>query len=256
MAGRRVVVVGAGTQVVEGLEQVPGNGRAISILAAREGARVACVDRDADSAAATVAAIEAEGGQASVVVADVADPQACLALVGEAEEALGGLDGVVLNVGILAPFGLSGTGAEAWDRVFAVNARSHALIAGAALPRMADGGSFVFMSSMSGILPGIGMPAYDVTKAAAISLSQNAALEGAPRRIRSNAVLPGVIDTPLGATTPRPDSSRDRLPIPLGRRGTAWDVAHATVFLLSDDASYVTGQQLVVDGGLTTLLLG
>jgi NAD(P)-dependent dehydrogenase (short-subunit alcohol dehydrogenase family) len=256
LAGRRVLVVGAGTQRVEGHESTPGNGRAISILAAREGAAVACVDRDHDSAQTTARAIVDEGGRAEVIVADVSDPDACEALVAQAAEALDGLDGIVLNVGILAPFGLGGTSAADWDRVFAVNARSHALVAGAALPRLAPGSALVFMSSMSGILPGIGMPAYDVTKAAAISLAQNAALEGAQRGVRANAVLPGVVDTPLGATTPRPDTARDRLPIPLVRRGTAWDVAYATIFLLSDEAAYVTGQTLVVDGGLTTLMLG
>jgi NAD(P)-dependent dehydrogenase (short-subunit alcohol dehydrogenase family) len=250
------MVVGAGSQKVEGLEGTPGNGRAIAILAAREGAAVACVDRDEDAARTTADAIAHEGGRAEVLVADVADPQAASGLPARAADALGGLDGLVFNVGILGPFGLGGTSAEDWDRVFSVNARSHALIAGAALELLPPGGSLVFMSSMSGILPGIGMPAYDVTKAAMLSLSQNAAMEGAPSRIRSNAVLPGVIDTPLGAMTPRPDSSRDRLPIPLARRGTAWDVAYATIFLLSDEASYFTGQTLVVDGGLTTLLLG
>jgi len=256
LAGRRVLVVGAGTRRMPGLERTPGNGRAIAILAAREGAAVACVDVDREAAEATAAAIAQEGGAAEVLVADIGDPDTCTALPAQARDALGGLDGVVLNVGILSPFGLAGTAAADWDRTFAVNARSHALIAGAALPLMEAGSAFVFMSSMSGILPGIGMPAYDATKAAMLSLSQNAAMEGAPRGIRSNAVLPGVIDTPLGAATVRPDARRDRLPIPLRRRGTAWEVAYATIFLLSHEAAYITGQTLVVDGGITTLMLG
>lgn len=256
LTGRRVLVVGAGSRLVPGLEQTPGNGRAIAILAAREGAAVACADVSRDAAEATAAAIHEEGGTAEVLVADVADPESCPELVERSRDALGGLDGVVLNVGILAPFGLGATRAADWDRVFAVNARSHALIAGAALAEMRSGSSFVFMSSMSGILPGIGMPAYDMTKAATLSLSQNTAMEGAPRGIRSNALLPGVIDTPLGAATPRPDARRDRLPIPLRRRGTAWEVAYATIFLLSDEAAYITGQSLVIDGGMSTLLLG
>jgi NAD(P)-dependent dehydrogenase (short-subunit alcohol dehydrogenase family) len=257
LAGRRVLVVGAGTRRVEGMEGALGNGRAISLLAAREGASVACADLSEEAAAATVAAIEAEGGEGRVLVADVGDPDSCRRLVGEAVEALGGLDGLVLNVGVLAPFGLKGTSAEEWDRVFAVNARSHGMIAGEALEAAADGSAFVFMSSMSGVLPGIGMPAYDATKAAVLALARQAAMEGAPRGIRANSVLPGVVDTPLGAATPRPDGpERDRLPIPLRRRGTPWDVAYATVFLLSGESAYVTGQSLVVDGGITTLMLG
>jgi NAD(P)-dependent dehydrogenase (short-subunit alcohol dehydrogenase family) len=257
LAGRRVLVVGAGTRQVEGAEGALGNGRAISILAAREGAQVACADLSEEAAAATVAGIEEEGGTGRVLVADVGDPDSCRSLVGDAVAALGGLDGLVLNVGILAPFGLRGTSPEAWDRVFAVNARSHGMIAGEALEAADDGSAFVFMSSMSGILPGIGMPAYDATKAAVQALARQAAMEGAPRGIRANSVLPGLVDTPIGAATQRPDGpERDRLPIPLRRRGTPWDVAYATIFLLSGESAYVTGQSLVVDGGVTTLMLG
>jgi NAD(P)-dependent dehydrogenase (short-subunit alcohol dehydrogenase family) len=257
LEGRRVLVVGAGTRRVEGKEGAVGNGRAISILAAREGASVACADVDGEAAAETLAGVEGEGGTGCVLVADVGDPDACTRLPGNAAQALGGLDGVVLSVGVLGPFDLAGTAAEEWDRVFAVNARSHGLIAGAALELMPPGSSLVFMSSMSGLMPGIGMPAYDATKAAVLAIARHAALEGAARGIRANAVLPGVVDTPLGAATLRPDGPpRDRLRIPLGRRGTPWDVAYATLFLLSGESAYVTGQSLVVDGGITTLVLG
>jgi NAD(P)-dependent dehydrogenase (short-subunit alcohol dehydrogenase family) len=257
LEGRRILVVGAGTRRVEGMEGAVGNGRAISIVCAREGAHVACADLDGESAAATVAAIEAEGGRASVLVADVSDADICSRLAADAAAALGGLDGVVLGVGILGPFGLAGTPPADWDRVWAVNARSHALIAGAALELMPSGSAFVFMSSISGLMPGIGMPAYDATKAAIMALARHTAMEGAPRGIRANAVVPGVVDTPLGAATPRPSGpGRDRLSIPLGRRGTPWDVAYTTLFLLSAESAYITGQSLVVDGGLTTLVLG
>ena len=257
LAGRRILVVGAGTRRVEGMEGAFGNGRAIAVLAAREGAAVACGDIAAESAQTTADAIAGEGGTAHVLVADVADPAACERLVAESAEALGGLDGVVLNVGILGPFGLAGTAAEDWDRVFAVNARAHALIAGAALAVLEDGSALVFMSSMSAFMPGIGMPAYDATKAAVTALARHTAMEGAPRGIRANAVLPGVVDTPLGADTPRPDGPpRERLKIPLGRRGTPWDVAYTTLFLLSGEAAYITAQEIVVDGGITTLVLG
>jgi NAD(P)-dependent dehydrogenase (short-subunit alcohol dehydrogenase family) len=257
LAGRRILVVGAGTRKVDGMEHAVGNGRAIAMLAAREGAAVACADLVEDSAKATADAINAEGGEAHVLVADVGDATACEQLVADSSDLLTGLDGIVFNVGILSPFGLAGTSPEDWDRVFAVNVRAHGLIAAAALPVLADGSSMVFMSSMSAFMPGIGMPAYDATKAAVAALMRHTAMEGGPRNIRANAVLPGVVDTPLGATTPRPDGPpRERLKIPLGRRGSAWDIAYATIFLLSGEADYITGQEIVVDGGITTLMLG
>jgi NAD(P)-dependent dehydrogenase (short-subunit alcohol dehydrogenase family) len=260
MAGRRVLVVGAGTARYDGqAEGKLGNGRAISALIAREGGSVACADRDLDAAQTTATLIAEEGaeGSAHVLQADVSDPAACRDLIPAAVEALGGVDGLVLNVGILGPFGLAGTSAEDWDLLFHVNVRSHALIAGAALGALEEGGSIVFMSSMSAFLPGIGMPAYDMAKAAVMGVMRHVALEGAPRRIRANAVLPGVVDTPLGAASAPPDArDRGRIPLPLGRRGTPWDVAYTTVFLLSGEASYITGQGIVVDGGVTTLFAG
>jgi NAD(P)-dependent dehydrogenase (short-subunit alcohol dehydrogenase family) len=250
-------VVGAGTALLEGYPGTVGNGRAIAILAAREGANVACADRDEESAAVTASAISDEGGQASVVVGDVTEPEGCKQLVSDAEKELGGLDGLVLNVGILAPRGLAATDHEAWDRVFATNARSHGVIAGIALRSMAPGGSLVFISSISGLIPGIGMPAYDATKAAVLAIARHVALEGAASGIRANAVLPGVVDTPLGAASAPPGGrDRARTPLPLGRRGTPWDIAHAVVFLLSGEAAYITGQSLVVDGGTTVLFAG
>ena len=158
LAGRRVLVVGAGTARYEGQEEGKiGNGRAIATLVAREGGSVACADRDAHAAQATADLIaEDSDGRAQVLEADVADPDACRRLVVEAADALGGLDGVVLNVGILGPFGLAGTAAEDWDRLFHVNVRSHALLATHALDTLEDGSSIAFMSSMSALLPGIG----------------------------------------------------------------------------------------------------
>ena len=255
LSGRRVLVVGAGTARYDGqAEGKIGNGRAISSLIAREGGSVACADRDRDAAQATADLIE---GGAHVLEGDVSDPDACRAMVSAAAEAMGGLDGLVLNVGILGPFGLAGTSPEDWDRIFRVNVRSHALIATEALATLEEGSSIVFMSSMSAFLPGIGMPAYDMAKAAVMGVMRHTAMEGAQRRIRANAVLPGVIDTPLGAASAPPEArDRGRIPLPLGRRGTPWDVAYTTVFLLSGEASYITGQGIVVDGGVTTLFAG
>jgi len=249
LAGRRILVVGGGRSTGEG---PPGNGHAISVLAAREGAAVAVADIDARAAATTVAAIESEQASAAAVVADVRRPSDCERLVAEASAALGSLDGLVLNVGIGMGRGLAGTDSQTWDDVFAVNLRSHFLIVRAALPLMEDG-AVVFIGSLAGIRPGTFSPSYDASKAGLIALCRHTALEGSRRGVRANVVAPGLIDTPMGrrASAARPD--RDRARIPLGRQGTPWEVAWAAVFLLSEEASYITAQVLVVDGGLGTL---
>jgi len=225
LEGRRVLVVGAGTQPSDDPDAPPGNGRAISILAAREGATIACADIDAGLAAATAEAVRAEGGTAVCVEADAADPQESAAMVEESADQLGGLDGLVLNVGIALGPGLAGTSPEDWDRTMAVNVRSHFLACRAALPVMQEGSSIVSISSAAG------------------------------RRIRANVVVPGLIDTPIGRAASGQNPDRDRIAarVPLGRQGTPWEIAYTTVFPLSGEASYVTGQAIVVDGGLTAL---
>jgi NAD(P)-dependent dehydrogenase (short-subunit alcohol dehydrogenase family) len=254
LARRTILVVGAGTQPSGDPEAPVGNGRAIAILAAREGATVVCADRDRAAADETAGQITAEGGTAVTAIGDVSDGDACEAIVAEATAAAGGaLGGVVLNVGIGRGRGLAGTTADDWDATLAVNLRSHFLVARAALDHMAEGSSFVFIGSVAGLQPGSRLPAYDASKAGLAGLCRHVAIEAAPRGIRANVLAPGLIDTPLGrlATAGRP--ARARTPVPLGRQGTAWEVAKVTVFLLSDDARYVTGQILAVDGGLSML---
>jgi NAD(P)-dependent dehydrogenase (short-subunit alcohol dehydrogenase family) len=243
--GGRVLVVGAGTQPAPADAPI-GNGRAIAVLAAREGAAVVCVDRDADAAETTADLVRAEGADASVVVSDVSTEEGCDAIT----EAAGDITGLVLNVGIGLGRDLGGTSAHDWDTTFAVNLRSHFLLCKGLLPRVPEGGSIVFISSAAGLRAGTRIPAYDASKAGIFGLCRSVALEGGRRGVRANVVAPGLIDTPLGrwATQGRP--SRARTPVPLGRQGTAWEVAAATVFLLSPDASYITGHTLTVDGGL------
>ena len=147
------------------------------------------------------------------MVADVTDETALRACSSrDAEAALGGLDGVVVNVGIGYGRGLEGTDASAWDLTFAINLRAHFLIARAALPRLQPGGAIVFVSSIAGIKPGTGIPAYDASKAGLAGLCRHVAFEGARRGIRANLVVPGLIDTPLGRVASRGRRRARRLP--------------------------------------------
>ncbi len=253
LRGMRILVVGAGSQPCDDPEAPIGNGRAIALLCAREGATVACADMDESAARQTRDRIAGEGGRAAVIVSDVSREEDCRRMVAEAIRDLHGMDGVVLNVGIGAGRGLDGTSADEWDRVFAVNLRAHFLIARAALPHLQTGASFVFISSVAGLRPGTNAPAYDSSKAGLAGLCRHVAMEGARRGVRANVIAPGLIDTPLGRLANRGRPSRSRTAIPLGRQGTAWDVAYATAFLLSGEAAYITGQVLVVDGGLSAL---
>jgi NAD(P)-dependent dehydrogenase (short-subunit alcohol dehydrogenase family) len=250
LAGRRILVVGGGQQSY-GVEDAPiGNGRAIAVTCAREDASVAVADIDRAAAEETAELVRGEdGGEVIALAADASDEQAVVRMLDETEQALGGLDGLVLNVGIAAGVGLQNTSAEDWDRVMAVNLRAHFLGLKHGLPRMTSGGAAVLIGSVAGmrVMP---LPAYSASKAALEALSRHAAIEAAPE-VRVNLLVPGLIDTSLGRLATQLYPQRAKFPIPLGRQGTAWEVAKAALFLLSEESSYVTASTLVIDGGLS-----
>lgn len=252
LEGRRILVVGAGRET-HGLADAPvGNGQAMSRLAAREGAAVACADLHRERAAEVVREIAEAGGRAVALGGDASREEDVVRMLAEAREALGGLDGLVCNPGIGRGMGLEGTTAEDWDAVMATNARSAFLCLKHGLPALASGGAALLVSSVAGHRAGSRIPAYDASKAALSGLLRHAIREGMRRGVRVNAIVPGLIDTSLGrwATRGRPDRTAR---LPFGRQGTAWEVAHAAVFLLSDEASYVAGHELFVDAGLAVL---
>ena len=255
LAGKTAVVVGAGQQPGETI----GNGRAIALTCAREGAEVLCVDREADRAEAIAAEIRAAGGSAEAFAADVvSDGQA---IVDAALARWGRIDVLVANVGI----GAAGDGPahicsdEAFDTVFAVNftGARRAIRAALAPMRAAGSGAIVTISSLASVA-GANMIAYEVSKAALNRLTIATALAAAKHGVRCNAILPGLIDTPMGVggTAARDGRSlaeqraaRNAM-VPLkGGMGSGWDVANAALFLASDEAKFVTGVLLPVDGG-------
>jgi NAD(P)-dependent dehydrogenase (short-subunit alcohol dehydrogenase family) len=252
LAGRRILVVGGGQMDIGETDTPIGNGRAISVLFAREGAAVGVADRDAASAAGTVSLIEKENGQAFAIRADVTKDADIARMVNEAINGLGGLDGLVLNVGVGGggPW-LEGTTRESWDKVFAINVTGHMLTVKAALPKLGEGASIVFISSIAGLTAGSRLPAYDASKSALFGLCRHVAFEGARRGIRANVIAPGLMDTSIGRLASRGRPNRATTNIPLGRQGTGWETAYAALFLISDESAYITAQTLVVDGGLS-----
>jgi NAD(P)-dependent dehydrogenase (short-subunit alcohol dehydrogenase family) len=262
LEGKAAIVTGAG--------QTPrthiGNGRATAILFAREGARVVLVDRERAAAEDTAREIEADGGSVVVVEADVSSEQDCRDAVAECTAAFDGLDIVHHNVGIGIDDGWAETiDLAAWERIMRVNAGGALLIAKAALPVMREQkrGAITNVSSIASIVAGsapMSNPplAYKMSKASMNALTLSLAGSYAQHGVRVNAILPGLIDTPmgvdavassLGITRERYARHRDKT-VPLaGGMGSAWDVANAALFLASDEARFVTGVLLAVDGG-------
>lgn len=250
LQGRRILVIGAGQRIIPEEDPPIGNGRAISVLFAREGASVMCVDINAEAAQATVDQVKKEGGTAIAEVADVSDVSVIGPLVQRAAQKLGGLDGLVLNVGISHGLPLAKITPETWDKEYAVNLRSHMFFSQAALEVMDPGSSIVLISSLASLRNASRNPAYESSKAAQVSLARAIAVAGEPKGIRCNSVLPGLMDTPMGRDASRRRPNR-ALSVPFGRQGTGWEVAYATLYLISHESSYVNGHALLVDGGVS-----
>jgi NAD(P)-dependent dehydrogenase (short-subunit alcohol dehydrogenase family) len=265
LEGKVALVAGAGQIAGEKI----GNGRATALLFAREGARVALLDRERSAAEETSGEIEREDGQALVLEGDVSVEQDCEAAVAACVEQLGGLDILHHNVGIAAGDGwVEGIELDAWERIMRVNAGGALLMAKAALPvlREQGHGAITNVSSIAALVAGAsGMRnpplAYKMSKAALDALTLSLAQAYAPHGVRVNAILPGLIDTPMGVDSVARQfgisrdeyAARRDAAVPLkGGMGSAWDVAHAALYLASDEARFVTGVLLAVDGGQST----
>jgi NAD(P)-dependent dehydrogenase (short-subunit alcohol dehydrogenase family) len=245
--GKVVVVTGAGH----------GIGRATALRFAREGAEVVVVDMNEAGAAETVALIAGEGGTAHAVAADVSDDQAVGDLGARIAAAHGRVDVLHNNAGRLRGGSVTDLSVEEWDLTFAVNVRSMFLVSRALIPLMLPGGgAIVNTASTSGLVGEMGIPAYNASKGAVVNLTRQLAADYTRRGIRVNCVCPGWI--PTGFNDPvLADMSDDEVDgmvkatVPMGRQGTPEEIAAAVTFLASDDATYITGHALVVDGGLT-----
>jgi len=250
LAGRRILVVGAGQRVIDDPDPPVGNGRAISLLFAREGATLTCVDISEPAVAETCRQVKDLGVTVFAEVADVERAETIAPLVERAARQMGGLDGLVMVVGISSALPIDKQDANTWDREYAVNVRSNMLFAQQAMRHMDPGSSIVLMSSLAALRNSSGNPAYESSKAAQVALACSIAMAGQKQGIRCNSLLPGLMDTPMGraATARRP--ARVGGALPFGRQGTGWEVAYACLFLMSHESSYVNAHALQVDGGL------
>ena len=241
LVNRRVLVTGAGA----------GIGAAIAMSVADAGGRVAVNDLDPDRAATVAGKV---GGAA--VVGDVSTAQGAQAVVGEASDVLGGLDGLVNNAGIVLRGSLAEGDIDDWRRTMDVNLNGAYLCSRAAHRDLAGGGSIVNLASIAAVHPNGGTSAYTASKAAVVALTKQAALEWGPDGIRVNALAPGMISfTNMSAAESDELRLRRGGVVPLRRTGRPDDVADPAVFLLSEKSRYITGQVLFVDGGWNISLL-
>ncbi|MEZ5650395.1 MAG: SDR family NAD(P)-dependent oxidoreductase [Burkholderiaceae bacterium] len=261
MAGRMqdkiVIVAGAGASGPGW-----GNGKASAVLYAREGARILAVDKRRQAAEETCGIITDEGGQCEVFEADVCDEQAVADMTAHCIERWNRIDVLHNNVGIVETGGAVEASLESWNRVIANNQTGIFITCKHVLPHMVrqGKGAIINIGSVAG-QRWIGFPyiAYSAAKAAIVAMTQNIALQYAANGIRANCVQPGLLNTPLireplkneyGGDIESMIAQRDALS-PTGRMGDAWDTAYAALFLASDEARYINGTTLTVDGGLS-----
>jgi NAD(P)-dependent dehydrogenase (short-subunit alcohol dehydrogenase family) len=258
LEGKVAVIVGAGQSPGEGI----GNGRATTLRFAQEGARILAVDRLMASAEET-AAMATQGGECVPFAADVTKEETLAAAMEAARARWGRIDILHNNVGVSIGGGdkpLDELSEEAFDRVCAINLRGTIMACKHVLPimRLQRSGAIINISSVAARENSYPLVTYKVTKAAMIAFTEQLALQNAPYGIRANCILPGLMDTPMAVDTRARASNRSRAEVaaerdakvPLrGRMGTAWDVANAALFLASDEANFITGVALPVDGG-------
>lgn len=254
LSGKVAIITGAGQQP----GATPGNGRATALRFAEEGAICVLVDIQRDWAEDTRAMI---GGDTAIVVqADVTDEASCQHIVQDTLRRFGRIDVLHNNVGLSkGDRATPDLGVDVWDRIMTLNLKSMFMLCKAALPVMRErgGGSIITISSTSSLSmrPTV---AYKTSKGAINTFTQHIAAENACYGVRANVILPGLIDTPMAIERraeetgrPREDIRAERAAlVPMGHMGQAWDVANAAVFLASDEAKYITGALLPVDGGL------
>ena len=248
LEGKVAIVTGAGSSA-----QGIGNGKATSVLFAREGAKVLLVDAVQERADETLALIQEEGGEGSTFQANVTNADDCRRMVETAIDRYGRLDILDNNVGISRRGTVLEVSEEDWDYVMAVNVKSIVLTSRYAIPQMiqAGGGAIINISSIAGLRAHSSTP-YTTSKAAVIGLTMSMAADHGRDNIRVNCIAPGLVYTPMVA--PRMDAGlreRRKNASPLGTEGTAWDIAWAAVYLASDEARWVTGITITVDAGLT-----
>ncbi len=247
LRGKVAIVTGAGSR-----GPGVGNGKAAATLFAREGARVLCVDLVKERAEETAAAIRGEGGEAIAHAADVTRSPECEAMVAAALDHWGGLDILHNNVGIESRHAVMDTTEDEWDRVMQVDLKTMFLATKAAVPALAarGGGAITCVSSVAAIR-GHGRTAYAAAKAGVLGFVVSVAAQLGKHGIRVNAIAPGQVWTPMVESLGPEARERRRKASVLGTEGTAWDVGWAAVYLASEEARWVTGQVLVVDGGTT-----
>ena len=252
LSNKVAVVTGAGAT---GSGDLVGVGQAISILFARQGARVVLVDRERRNAEATLAMIREEGGEASVFVGDVTSDDDMRQMAEAARSRYGNVNVLVNNVAIIGPGSVTDVDVDFWDTVMDVNLKSVMLCSRYAIPQMieAGGGSVINISSIIAFRAGGGRPThpYAASKRGMVALSNSMAVHYGRDNVRVNCIAPGQIHTPMASREVTPEfADLRRRAGPLGIEGTSWDVAYAALFLASDESRWVSGVTLPVDSGI------